>query len=288
MTTQPQAERKPVIIGDDATGRIEAGIGRPLVLVAGPCVIESEQSALEIAADIKSIADRLSMPFIFKSSYLKDNRSRLDYYRGPGLEEGLRILARVRREVGVPVLTDVHDVAGAVAAGEVLDVIQIPAYLSMQTSLTEAVATTGKVVNVKKGQFLAPSDMGNIISKIEGRGNTDIILTERGTVHGYHNLVVDMRALPILRDFGYPVMFDVTHAVRIYGLPSADPRGGQPRFIAPLARAGVAAGVDLIFIETHPDCANALCDAASMLPLAQLEELLRVLQRIHELTGAAV
>jgi 2-dehydro-3-deoxyphosphooctonate aldolase (KDO 8-P synthase) len=197
----------------------------------------------------------------------------------------LRILEKVRREVGVPILSDIHEAASAQACGEVLDVIQIPAYLSMQTSLAEAVAATGKVVNVKKGQFLAPADMEKVAAKIAAAGNDRIILTERGTVHGYHNLVVDMRSLPQMRKQGYPVMFDVTHSVRIYGRPSADPQGGQPEFIIPLARAGVAAGVDMIFIETHPDCASALCDAASMLPLDLLEGLLRVLKPIHTLAG---
>ncbi|MBL7033419.1 MAG: 3-deoxy-8-phosphooctulonate synthase [Candidatus Delongbacteria bacterium] len=285
MSDQTTPAPKVVSIGDSGTGVIQAGQKLPLVLVAGPCVIESEQLLLETATAIKAIAARVGIPFIFKSSYLKDNRSQADYYRGPGLEEGLRLLSKVRSEVGVPVLSDIHDAASATACGEVLDVIQIPAYLSMQTSLAEAVAATGKVVNVKKGQFLAPSDMVNVVGKIRAAGNDKIILTERGTVHGYHNLVVDMRALPQMRSQGYPVMFDVTHAVRIYGLPSADPRGGQPEYIIPLARAGVAAGVDMIFIETHPDCANALCDAASMLPLDQLEKLLLILKRIHNTIG---
>jgi 2-dehydro-3-deoxyphosphooctonate aldolase (KDO 8-P synthase) len=280
-----ELNRRIVEIGDSSTGVIQAGRGLPLVLVAGPCVIESEKVVLETAHAIKKITDRLEIPFIFKSSYLKDNRSQLDFYRGPGVDEGLRILEKVRREVGVPILSDIHEAASAQACGEVLDVIQIPAYLSMQTSLAEAVAATGKVVNVKKGQFLAPADMEKVAAKIAAAGNDRIILTERGTVHGYHNLVVDMRSLPQMRKQGYPVMFDVTHSVRIYGRPSADPQGGQPEFIIPLARAGVAAGVDMIFIETHPDCASALCDAASMLPLDLLEGLLRVLKPIHTLAG---
>jgi 2-dehydro-3-deoxyphosphooctonate aldolase (KDO 8-P synthase) len=280
-----ESNRRIIEIGDSSTGVIQTGRGLPLVLVAGPCVIESEKVVLETAIAVKEIADRLDIPFIFKSSYLKDNRSQLDFYRGPGLEEGLRILEKVRSEVGVPVLSDIHEAASAGACGEVLDVIQIPAYLSMQTSLAEAVAATGKVVNVKKGQFLAPADMEKVAAKIVAAGNDKVILTERGTVHGYHNLVVDMRSLPQMRKQGYPVMFDVTHAVRIYGRPSADPLGGQPEFIIPLARAGVAAGVDMIFIETHPDCSNALCDAASMLPLELLEGLLQVLKPIHTLAG---
>ena len=280
-----ELNRRIVEIGDSSTGVIQAGRGLPLVLVAGPCVIESEKVVLETAHAIKKITDRLEIPFIFKSSYLKDNRSQLEFYRGPGVDEGLRILEKVRREVGVPILSDIHEAASAQACGEVLDVIQIPAYLSMQTSLAEAVAATGKVVNVKKGQFLAPADMEKVAAKIAAAGNDRIILTERGTVHGYHNLVVDMRSLPQMRKQGYPVMFDVTHSVRIYGRPSADPQGGQPEFIIPLARAGVAAGVDMIFIETHPDCASALCDAASMLPLDLLEGLLRVLKPIHTLAG---
>jgi 2-dehydro-3-deoxyphosphooctonate aldolase (KDO 8-P synthase) len=220
------------------------------------------------------------MPFIFKSSFTKDNRSSVEYYQGPGLEKGLAMLAEVKKQIGVPVLSDIHNPQQARPAAEVLDVIQIPAYMSMQTSLTLAAAETGKPVNVKKGQFLHPKDMEKVVKKIESTGNRSILLTERGTVFGYHNLVVDMRSFPIMRKFGYPVVFDITHSVRIYGVPSSSPEGGTPWFVPYLARAGVAAGCDAVFIETHPDCKNALCDASSMWPLQRLEELLEQILEI--------
>ena len=220
---------------------------------------------------------------IFKSSYLKDNRSSAKSYQGPGLEKGLKILQKVKETFGIPVLSDIHDQHDAPACGQVLDVIQIPAFLSMQTSLLLAVARTGKVINVKKGQFLAASDMQTAINKITGEGNDQILLTERGTFFGYHNLIVDMRNLKIMRDLGYPVVFDPTHAIRKYGVSSSDRRGGAKEFIFSLTRAGVAAGVDALFIETHPDCDGALCDAASMLPLQKLEELLRQAKAIDEM-----
>ncbi len=262
---------------------IKIGGGNPLVLIAGPCVIEEESVVMDAAGQIREIVDRLGIPWIFKSSYQKDNRSSVDFYQGPGLEKGLKILQKVKETYHVPVLSDIHDHCQAEPAAEVLDVVQIPAYLSMQTSLTLAAARTGKVVNVKKGQFLHPEDVGKIIKKIESVGNEQIILTERGSVFGYHNLVVDMRSFPIMRSFGYPVMFDVTHSIRIYGVPSSSPEGGEPWFVPFLARAGVAAGVDALFVETHPDCKNALCDAASMWPLQKLEELLTQVKQIDQL-----
>jgi len=262
----------------------EVTVGGPeLVLIAGPCVIESEELALQTAEEIRKIAERVGMPFIYKSSFLKDNRSSVEYYQGPGLEEGLRILEKVKREVGVPVLSDVHESWQAKPAAEVLDVLQIPAYLSMQTSLALAVARTGKPVNVKKGQFLDPRDMEKVVGKIRSQGNDQIILTERGSFFGYRNLVVDIRSLPIMRNLGYPVVIDATHAVRNYGVPSADPRGGSPEFVPYIARAAVAAGVDAVFIETHPNCSEALCDASSMWPLDRLEALLKQLVAIHQL-----
>ncbi|MCI0512190.1 3-deoxy-8-phosphooctulonate synthase [candidate division KSB1 bacterium] len=256
-------------------GNIQIGQGHPIVLIAGPCVIESEAVVFETAAKIQEITNRLRIPLIFKSSYLKDNRSSADTYQGPGLEKGLQILQRVREQFGIPVLSDIHSAADARRAGEVLDVIQIPAYLSMQTSITLAAAETGKVVNVKKGQFLDPADLKNVIQKIEGAGNHQILLTERGTFFGYHNLVVDIRSLPIMRSLGYPVVIDPTHAIRVYGISSSDPAGGRPEFVPALTRAAVAAGCDAVFIETHPNCSAALCDAASMWPLARLEWLLQ-------------
>jgi len=264
-------------------GAIPFGGNHPLVLIAGPCVIESEKLVLQTAESIKTICDRLDMPFVFKSSYLKDNRSSEGSYQGPGLKEGLRILKKVKEEVGVPVLSDIHDQHDAEAVSEVLDIIQIPAYLSMQTSLTLAVAGTGRVVNVKKGQFLDPGDVRNIVGKIENQGNEKILLTERGSCFGYHNLVVDMRSFQIMRETGYPVIFDPTHAIRVYGISSADPRGGTPQFVPALSRAAAAAGIDGIFIETHPKCDEAKCDAASMWPLPLLEKLLVQVKAVDDL-----
>lgn len=263
-------------------GDIRIGGGHPLVLIAGPCVIESESLVMETAERLTAIAARSGLPLIFKSSYTKANRSSADHFAGPGLDEGLRILQRVRA-AGVPVLSDVHAVQEVGAAAEGLDALQLPAHLSMQTPLTLALARTGKPVNVKKGQFLAPSDMQAVVSKIETAGNRRILLTERGVSFGYHDLVADMRALPIMRRLGYPVVFDATHVVRIYGRPSSDPHGGTPEFIAPLARAAVAAGCDAVFIETHPRVGEALCDAASMLPLDRLEPLLAQLIELNEI-----
>ncbi len=264
-------------------GNIKIGPGQPLALIAGPCVIESEEIVMKIAEQIKTIAERVGLPLIFKSSYLKDNRSSATSYQGPGRDEGLRILQKVKERFELPVLSDIHDAHDAEACAEVLDVIQIPAFLSMQTTLLLAVAKTGRAVNVKKGQFLAASDMQTAINKITGAGNDNILLTDRGTMFGYHNLVLDMRNLKIMRDLGYPVVLDPTHSIRKYGVSSSDKRGGAKEFIFGLSRAGVAAGVDCVFIETHPDCDNALCDAASMLPLQRFEDLLRQLKAIDEL-----
>jgi 2-dehydro-3-deoxyphosphooctonate aldolase (KDO 8-P synthase) len=263
-------------------GDIKIGNNNPLVLIGGPCVIESEDLVLKTAEKVKKIADKLGYPFIFKSSYLKDNRSSANSFQGPGLENGLKILQKVKDKFGVPVLSDIHDLHDAETCAEVLDVIQIPAYLSMQTGLTLAVARTGAAVNIKKGQFLHPSDMQNVINKITGEGNQNILLTDRGTFFGYHNLVLDMRNLKVMRDMGYPVVLDPTHSIRKYGVSSSDKRGGAKEYIFSLSRAGTAAGIDAIFIETHPDCDNALCDAASMLPLNRLEDLLKQVKAIDE------
>lgn len=264
-------------------GNVSIGGGEPLVLIAGPCVIESEDIVLSTAETIRNITDRLEMGFIFKSSYLKDNRSSATSYQGPGLDAGLSILAKVKEKTGVPVISDVHGVTDVESAAAVLDIIQIPAYLSMQTTLTLAAARTGKTINVKKGQFLDPRDVSKIVKKIEEAGNENILLTERGSCFGYHNLVVDMRSFQIMRETGYPVVFDPTHSIRVYGISSSDPRGGTPRFVPSLSRAAVAAGIDAVFIETHPDCQNALCDAASMWPLQKLEDLLLQLREVDEL-----
>lgn len=265
-------------------GDIEIGPNKPLTIFAGPCVIESEDIVFRAAEEIKRITEKLGFPLVFKSSFNKDNRSSEESFQGPGLEEGLRILQKVKEKFELPVISDVHTPQQAAPAGEVLDIIQIPAYLCMQTTLTLAVAKTGKPVNIKKAQFLAAEDMGNVIKKIERQNNYNIILTERGTVHGYHNLVVDFRNFKAMRALGYPVMFDPTHSIRIYGLSSSDPRGGAPQYIFPLTRAGVAAGIDSLFIETHPCVEEALCDAASMLPLERLEDLLSQVKIIRDAT----
>ncbi len=256
-------------------GDIKIGGGNPLVLICGPCVIEDDDTMNRAADGITKIAEKLGLPLIFKSSYLKDNRSSEETWQGPGLEKGLKTLARIREQFGVPVLSDVHTPAEAEAAAEVLDVLQIPAYLSMQTSLALAAGRTGKAINIKKGQFLDPSDMEKVVGKIERTGNQNIMLTERGASFGYHNLVVDMRALVTMRNLGYPVVFDPTHSVRVYGISSSDPAGGRPEYVPALTRAGVAAGIDVLFIESHPDPQCALCDAASQWPLPKLEALLR-------------
>jgi 2-dehydro-3-deoxyphosphooctonate aldolase (KDO 8-P synthase) len=265
-------------------GKVKIGGGAPLALIAGPCVMEDESVVLKTAEDIKKIAERLKIDLIFKSSYKKDNRSSAKSYQGPGLENGLKLLEKVKKQFDLPVLSDVHYPEEVGPAAQVLDVIQIPAYLCMQTELTLKIAKTGKVVNVKKGQFLAPEDVGHIVKKIEETGNTNILLTERGSCFGYHNLVVDYKALPIMRSLGYPVVFDVTHTIRKYGKPSADPAGGSPEFIEPLARAGVACGCDAIFIETHPRPCEAKCDAASMLDLSKLERLVESLMELDKVT----
>ncbi len=262
---------------------IEIGSGHPLVLIAGPCVIESEDLVLKTAERVKRIAEKLGFPYIFKSSFLKDNRSSAFSYQGPGLDNGLKILQKVKEEIGVPVLSDIHNEVQAEPAAQVLDVIQIPAYLCMQTTLVLAAAKTGKPLNIKKGQFLHPLDMKNVIKKIESCDNQNILLTERGTFFGYHNLVIDMRSLLTMRNLGYPVVIDPTHSIRVYGISSSDPAGGNPYFVPSLSRAAVAAACEAVFIETHPRCEEALCDAASMWPLQKLENLLMQVKKMHEL-----
>ncbi|MBD3387181.1 3-deoxy-8-phosphooctulonate synthase [candidate division KSB1 bacterium] len=264
-------------------GTIEIGPERPLVLIAGPCVIESQDLILRTAEKIQKITSKLGFPYIFKSSFLKDNRSSASSFQGPGLCNGLKMLEKVKKELGIPVLSDIHNEFQAEPAAQVLDVIQIPAYLSMQTSLVLAAAKTGIPLNIKKGQFLDPEDMKNVIQKIESCNNTNILLTERGTFFGYHNLVVDMRALVTMRNLGYPVVIDPTHSIRVYGISSSDPAGGNPHFVPSLSRAALAAGCEAIFIETHPHCEEALCDAASMWPLDKLEPLLVQAKTMHEM-----
>ncbi|NQU65095.1 MAG: 3-deoxy-8-phosphooctulonate synthase, partial [SAR324 cluster bacterium] len=249
----------------------------PLFLISGPCVIESENLMMRTAEKIKQIAERLQLPFIFKSSFQKDNRSSVKYYAGPGLHEGLEILAKIKKEFDVPVISDIHYPEQIGACADVLDVIQIPAYLCMQTHLLVEAAKTGLPINIKHGQFLAPENMSKPVDKVESTGNTNIILTERGYAFGYNDLVVDPRSIYHLNQTSYPVVFDSTHSIRKYGIPSADPSGGAKEFLPVLSRAGVAAGVDGLFVEAHPNPVDALCDAASQLSVDELEEYLKPL-----------
>lgn len=262
---------------------VTIGGTRPFVLIAGPCVLETESTVMRTAEFLKNLTTQLNIPWIFKASFWKDNRSRIEFYRGPGLEEGLRMLENVKRSFEVPLLTDIHLPEQALPAAEVVDVLQIPAFLSMQTSLAEAAAQTGKPINVKKGQFLAPEDAANILGKFRSLNHEKVMLTERGVSFGYHNLVVDFRSIPIMRNMGHPVILDASHPVRRYGVPSKDPRGGAPEFIPYIARAGVAVGVDGLFIEMHPNPEEALSDASSMLPLEQAPPLLAQLVELDAL-----
>jgi 2-dehydro-3-deoxyphosphooctonate aldolase (KDO 8-P synthase) len=249
------------------------------VFIAGPCVIESRQHVLDVAAAIRDVARRCAVPMIFKASYDKANRTSRRSFRGPGLDDGLRALAEVRATTGLPVLTDIHEPSHAAAAASVVDVLQIPAFLSRQTDLLVAAARTGKPVNVKKGQFLAPADMRHVIEKITGEGNESVIVTERGFSFGYNNLVVDVRAFPMLRALGYPVVFDVTHSLQLPGAGDGV-TAGLAQYIEPLAAAGVAAGVDAVFMEVHEDPSRAKSDAANALRLDRLEGLIMKLKRI--------
>ena len=263
-------------------GSVEIGAGKPLAVIAGPCVIESRESALRHAERLKETADRLGAPYIFKASYDKANRSTINSYRGPGLEKGLEILAEVKKKVGVYVLTDVHESEQVPAVAEVADVLQIPAFLCRQTDFVIAVAKSGKVVNIKKGQFLAPWDMRNVVEKILSTGNDQVLLTERGVSFGYNNLVSDMRSLVIMRELGYPVVFDATHSLQLPGgLGHAS--GGERKYIPALARAGVATGIDALFMEVHEDPDRALSDGPNSLPLSEFEGLLRTVKEIDGL-----
>jgi 2-dehydro-3-deoxyphosphooctonate aldolase (KDO 8-P synthase) len=265
---------KPVQIGSYSIGG-----GNPLAFILGPCVIEGASQALDTAMTVRDIATRCGVPVIFKASYDKANRTSLGSFRGPGIEEGLRILADVRARTGLPLLTDIHEPAQAARAADVADVLQIPAFLSRQTDLLVAAARTGKVVNVKKGQFLAPRDMRHVIAKITGTGNESVLVTERGVSFGYNDLVVDMRALPMLRELGYPVVFDVTHSLQLPGAGEGV-TAGLAQYIEPLASAGVAAGVDAVFMEVHADPSKARSDAANALRLDLVEPLIMKLKRI--------
>ena len=266
-----------------AVGPLRVGGGRPFVFIGGPCVIESREHALRHAAALRAVTDRAGVPFIYKSSFDKANRTSLSSYRGPGLERGLEILGEVKREVGVPVLTDVHEREQATRVAAVADVLQTPAFLCRQTDFLIEVARAGKPVNVKKGQFLAPGDMGPVLEKLASTGNHQLLVTERGFAFGYNNLVADMRSLAIMRQFGYPVVYDAGHSVQLPG-GQGTASGGQREFIRVLARAAVAAGVDAVFLEVHEDPDHALSDGPNSYRLDELEPLLRELKRIDDIS----
>ena len=263
-------------------GNIECG-SDDLFLISGPCVIEDESIMMKTAEKLKEVSERMNIKIIYKSSFQKDNRSSLQFYDGPGLVKGIKILAKVKEQFGFPVLTDIHYPDQAAPAAEVCDVLQIPAYLCMQSTLLVAAAKTGRVINIKHGQFLAPENMKHPVKKCIDSGNDKIILTERGFTFGYNDLVVDPRSFFHLNNIGYPVVFDITHAIRKYGIPSADSKGGAREFLPVLSRAGVASGVDGVFIETHPEPAKALCDAASQLCVYDLEEFLKPIIELHNI-----
>lgn len=271
----------PVTFTAPGNKEIQVGCGQPLLLIAGPCALESEELARRVAAEMQEICTRLGLSYVFKASFDKANRTSLESYRGPGLDEGLRILSRIREEMQVPVISDVHDVSQVTPAAEVLDILQIPAFLCRQTDLLVAAAQTNKPINLKKGQFVSPWDMENGVNKLRGAGGTKTMLVERGASFGYNNLVVDMRSLPVMRSFACPVIFDATHSVQLPG-GAGGSSGGQREFIAPLSRAAVAAGIDGLFMEVHPNPDKALCDGPNSMPLDKIEKLLRQLIRIQE------
>ena len=263
-------------------GSYEVGQGHPLLLFAGPCVLEGYEHSLAIGKEVKRITSKLGMPYVFKASFDKANRSSFNSFRGPGLKEGLAILAQIKKYLGVPIVSDVHETCQVEAAAEVLDVLQIPAFLCRQTDLVYAAAKTGRVVNVKKGQFLAPWDMKNVIGKVEEAGNHNILLTERGSSFGYNTLVTDMRGLAIMRELGYPVVMDATHSVQIPGGKGTS-SGGQSQYVPHMARAAAAVGVDALFLEVHDDPSKALSDGPNMVRLDQLEKLLTDVQAIDRI-----
>lgn len=258
--------------------------GSSLFVLAGPCVIEDPERTLNIGREMKKVCEKLGLPYVFKASFDKANRSSFTSYRGPGLEEGLKILGYIKKELNIPVVSDIHAVEQVEKAAEVLDILQIPAFLCRQTDLLEAAAATGKCVNVKKGQFLAPEDMGNVVQKILHKGNENLMLTERGVTMGYHNLVVDMRSFPIMRSFGYPVVFDATHSVQLPG-GGGTKSTGQRQFIGNLARAAAGSGIDGVFMEVHDNPAEALSDGPNSLYLSQVEGVLRDMVAIHSIVA---
>jgi len=267
----------PVTIGPVTVGR-----GQPLLIIAGPCVLEDPDEMLAVAQSVAATCREVGASYVFKSSYLKDNRTSVESFRGPGLADGLRLLGRIGRTAGVPVLTDVHSPEECAAAGGVVDVLQIPAFLCRQTSLLEAAGRTGRAVNIKKGQFLAAADMAHAAAKVAASGSDRVLLTERGSFFGYRDLVVDFRSLKIMRDLGRPVVFDATHSVQMPG-STGTATGGKPELIPTLARCGVTAGADAVFLEVHPEPARALCDAGSQLPLARFADLAAQLVALREL-----
>ena len=265
--------------------KIVVGQGQPLALISGPCVIDSKEMVFEAARRLVDISQRVGIPLIFKSSYEKDNRGSEKNWRGPMAEEGLKILAQVRKEFGVPVLTDVHRTEDVNMVAEHVDVLQIPAYMCQQTSLVLACGQSGRAVNIKKGQFLAPETMDSAVSKVFSTGNKNVLLTERGACFGYNRLVADMRSIPVMQQLGVPACFDATHVVRLYGISSSDPAGGEPRFVPHLTLAAVAAGADCLFLEAHPDPMSAKCDAASQMQLDNMEGLLRMSIAVRKAIG---
>ena len=282
----PRPEITEVVVGEPLPRPVRIGSGLPLAWIVGPCVVEDKKTMALAAERLKKLSEKLSLPLIFKSSFEKDNRSSEKFYSGPGRDEGLEILAWVRKEFELPVLSDVHRVEDIAAASEVLDVLQIPAFLCQQTSLVVAAGESGCVVNVKKGQFLSPEGMASPVGKLERSGNRRILLTERGTCFGYNQLLADMTAIPVMQGHGYPVVFDAGHQVRRSGIPSADPEGGRPDLIPTLVRSAIAAGANAIFLEAHPDPTRALCDAASQYPLDEIEDLLLQAQELADLIRA--
>jgi 2-dehydro-3-deoxyphosphooctonate aldolase (KDO 8-P synthase) len=263
-------------------GNIDCGTDK-LFLIAGPCVIEDEKIMFDTAEYLKKLSEKLKIPVIYKSSFQKDNRSSLSHYKGPGIDKGLKMLSKIKEQFGFPLLSDIHYPSQVEQAAEVLDVLQIPAYLCMQTGLVVAAAKTGKVINLKHGQFLAPENMKHPVQKVIDSGNNNIILTERGYTFGYNDLIVDPRSFYHLNQIGFPVVFDITHCIRKYGIPSADKRGGAREYLSTIARAGVASGVDGVFIEVHPEPEKALCDAASQLCITDLEAFLLPILEIHNI-----
>lgn len=282
MSEFTEPKLKSVPMNDVTVGKVVIGKGHPIAIIAGPCVIESEDAVMRIAEKLKTITSRLRIPWIFKASYEKDNRSSPEHFQGPLLDEGLRILEKVKTRFAVPVTSDVHRETDVNAAADVLDLLQVPAYLCQQTSLVVKCGETGKPVNIKKGQFLAPEAMKSAVTKMHYTGNKQVLLTDRGTCFGYNRLVADIRSIPIMQSLGCPVVWDATHIVRLYGIKSADPKGGEPEFVPALVRAACAVGTNALFIETHYNPAEALCDAASMIPLSVFEPLMRQVQILSE------